>query len=66
MLEDMSARERWIKGRYYNDNRNKSLLTIGTPQEFRRVSSIVDADLLPETVRRVKLLKHSSDRPLGF
>ena len=66
MLEDMSARQRRTKGRYYNDHRNKSLLTIGTPQDFRRVSSIVDADLLPETVRRVKLLKHSSDRPLGF
>jgi len=66
MLEDMSARQRRTKGRYYNDHRNKNPLTIGTPQDFRRVSSIVDADLLPETLRRVKLLKHSSDRPLGF
>lgn len=62
----MSARQRRTKGRYYNDQRNKNPLTIGTPQDFRRVSSIVDADLLPETLRRVKLLKHSSDRPLGF
>lgn len=66
MLEDMSARQRRTKGRYYNDQRNKNPLTISTPQDFRRVSSIVDADLLPETLRRVKLLKHSSDRPLGF
>ena len=66
MLEDMSARQRRTKGRYYNEQRNKNPLTIGTPQDFRRVSSIVDADLLPETLRRVKLLKHSSDRPLGF
>ena len=65
MLEDMSARQRRTK-RYFNDQRNKNPLTIGTPQDFRRVSSIVDADLLPETLRRVKLLKHSSDRPLGF
>lgn len=62
----MSARQRRTKGRYFNDQRNKNPLSIGTPQDFRRVSSIVDADLLPETLRRVKLLKHSSDRPLGF
>lgn len=41
-------------------------IAIGGPVDFRVVSSIVDADLLPDTVRRVKLLKHSSDRPLGF
>ena len=41
-------------------------IAIGDPKNFRVVSSIVDADLLPDTVRRVKLLKHSSDRPLGF
>lgn len=41
-------------------------LSIGAPQDFRRVCAIVDADHLPDTVRRVKLLKHSSDRPLGF
>eukprot|EP00731_Ephydatia_muelleri_P026624 Em0018g724a len=40
--------------------------TIGAPQDFRRVAAIVDTDLLPDTVRRVKLLKQSSDRPLGF
>ena len=40
--------------------------TISAPQDFRRVCAIVDADHLPDTVRRVKLLKHSSDRPLGF
>lgn len=39
---------------------------ISTPQDFRRISSIVDADLLPETHRRVKLLKHASEKPLGF
>jgi partitioning defective protein 6 len=39
---------------------------ISTPQDFRRISSIVDADLLPETHRRVKLLKHATEKPLGF
>ncbi|KAK3716111.1 hypothetical protein QZH41_019643 [Actinostola sp. cb2023] len=47
----------------------KSLLNrvaISTPQDFRRVSAIVDVDILPETHRRVRLLKHNSDKPLGF
>lgn len=44
----------------------KSKYLISAPGDFRKVSSIVDADMLPDTVRRVKLLKHSSDRPLGF
>jgi hypothetical protein len=32
----------------------------------RQVSSIIDVDIVPETCRRVKLLKHGSDKPLGF
>ncbi len=47
------------------DTKRTSTL-ISAPQDFRRVCAIVDADMLPDTVRRVKLLKHSSDRPLGF
>ncbi|XP_061427900.1 partitioning defective 6 homolog beta [Lethenteron reissneri] len=39
---------------------------IGLPQDFRPVSSIIDADILPENVRRVKLYKQGSERPLGF
>uniref|UniRef100_UPI00358E595D partitioning defective 6 homolog beta-like n=1 Tax=Myxine glutinosa TaxID=7769 RepID=UPI00358E595D len=39
---------------------------ISLPQDFRPVSSIIDVDILPETVRRVKLYKQGSDRPLGF
>lgn len=31
-----------------------------------QVSAIIDVDILPETCRRVKLLKHGSDKPLGF
>jgi len=41
-------------------------LQISTPQDFRRVSQIIDVDILPETVRRVRLCKHNSDKPLGF
>jgi len=44
----------------------KSTLTISQPSEFRQVSAIIDVDLVPETCRRVKLLKHGSDKPLGF
>ncbi|KXJ17872.1 partitioning defective 6 homolog beta [Exaiptasia diaphana] len=50
-------------------HQNKSTLSrvnISTPQDFRRVSAIVDVDILPETHRRVRLLKHNSDKPLGF
>ncbi|EDO35316.1 predicted protein, partial [Nematostella vectensis] len=43
-----------------------SRVNISTPQDFRRVSAIVDVDILPETHRRVRLLKHNSDKPLGF
>jgi len=62
MLEDMNARSKKQKK---GDTKRASTL-ISAPQDFRRVCAIVDADMLPDTVRRVKLLKHSSDRPLGF
>lgn len=41
-------------------------LAISNPHDFRQVSAIIDVDLLPEAHRRVKLLKHGSDKPLGF
>lgn len=36
------------------------------PEDFRRVSAIIDVDIIPETHRRVKLMKNGSDKPLGF
>ncbi|XP_060726882.1 par-6 family cell polarity regulator gamma a isoform X1 [Tachysurus vachellii] len=39
---------------------------IGSPQNFRPVSSIIDVDILPECHRRVRLYHQGSDRPLGF
>lgn len=36
------------------------------PEDFRQVSQIIDVGPLPETCRRVRLIKHGSDRPLGF
>ncbi|KAL5263308.1 hypothetical protein ACHWQZ_G008628 [Mnemiopsis leidyi] len=41
-------------------------LQISAPKEFRQVSSVLDADSLPTWKRRVKLMKHASDKPLGF
>jgi len=41
-------------------------LAIGEPEDFRRVSSIIDVDILPPSQRRVRLMKNGSDRPLGF
>lgn len=41
-------------------------LTISNPKDFRAVSAIIDVDVVPDTCRRVKLLKHGSDKPLGF
>lgn len=41
-------------------------LAISQPQDFRTVSQIIDVDIVPETCRRVRLLKHGSDKPLGF
>lgn len=45
--------------------RNKNL-AISNPHDFRQVSAIIDVDIVPETCRRVRLLKHGSDKPLGF
>ncbi|XP_039262375.2 partitioning defective 6 homolog beta-like [Styela clava] len=39
---------------------------ISYPEDFRPVSAIIDVDILPETLRRVRLHKHGSDKPLGF
>lgn len=39
---------------------------ISKPHDFRQVSAIIDVDIVPETHRRVRLLKHGSDKPLGF
>ncbi|XP_073833864.1 partitioning defective protein 6 [Musca autumnalis] len=39
---------------------------ISMPHDFRQVSQIIDVHIVPETHRRVRLLKHGSDKPLGF
>lgn len=40
--------------------------SIGMPEDFRQVSSIIDVHLVPDSCRRVRIVKHGSDRPLGF
>uniref|UniRef100_A0A0M3II26 PDZ domain-containing protein n=1 Tax=Ascaris lumbricoides TaxID=6252 RepID=A0A0M3II26_ASCLU len=47
-------------------SKKKKKFTISNPQDFRRVSSIVDADILPQEYRRVKLCKYYNNKPLGF
>lgn len=44
----------------------KPRIKISLPEDFRRVSAIIDVDVVPETHRRVKLMKNGSDKPLGF
>ena len=33
---------------------------------LKQVSAIIDVDVVPDSCRRVRLLKHGSERPLGF
>lgn len=63
---DLMRREMELREKKGKKGPPRPNIAIGAPIDFRVVSAIVDADLLPDTVRRVKLLKHSSDRPLGF
>jgi hypothetical protein len=49
----------------HNNNNNKPFV-ISYPEDFRPVSAIIDVDLLPDTLRRVRLHKHKSSKPLGF
>lgn len=46
--------------------RGRHHISISLPEDFRQVSSIIDVDIVPETCRRVRLVKHGSDKPLGF
>ncbi|XP_071092038.1 partitioning defective 6 homolog beta-like isoform X1 [Haliotis cracherodii] len=49
-----------------DETQPKPRIHIGMPEDFRRVSAIIDVDIVPETLRRVKLMKNGSDKPLGF
>lgn len=50
----------------HNEPLPKPRPQISMPEDFRRVSAIIDVDIVPETHRRVKLMKNGSDKPLGF
>lgn len=47
-------------------DKNRKLHISFPLEDFRQVSSIIDVDIVPETCRRVRLVKHGSDKPLGF
>ena len=49
-----------------SDVKLRPAFAISLPEDFRRVSAIIDVDVIPETKRRVKLMKNGSDKPLGF
>ncbi|CAH1780418.1 unnamed protein product [Owenia fusiformis] len=51
---------------FSGDQPLKPHFNISLPEDFRRVSAIIDVDLIPETHRRVKLMKNGTDKPLGF
>jgi len=46
--------------------RPRPSIQISMPEDFRRVSAIIDVDVVPETHRRVKLMKNGTEKPLGF
>ncbi|RUS73386.1 hypothetical protein EGW08_018864, partial [Elysia chlorotica] len=48
------------------DTSPKPRIKISLMEDFRRVSAIIDVDIVPESHRRVKLMKNGSDKPLGF
>ncbi|KAJ0064889.1 hypothetical protein NL108_017290, partial [Boleophthalmus pectinirostris] len=48
------------------ESRRKPAVTISLPRDFRPVSSVIDVDVLPESLRRVRLFKHGLHKPLGF
>lgn len=45
---------------------NSSKPAIGAPEDFRQVSSIIEADKVRDSCRRVRISKRGSDKPLGF
>ena len=49
-----------------SEAKSRAPIPISFPEDFRRVSAIIDVDAIPETHRRVKLMKNGSDKPLGF
>ena len=55
-----------MSGSGVGDVRLRPSIAIGLPEDFRRVSAIIDVDILPETQRRVRFIKNGLDRPLGF
>ncbi|XP_007900785.1 par-6 family cell polarity regulator gamma a [Callorhinchus milii] len=62
----LTRRKKPLVGLRNDTLRKRSHISIGIPQDFRPVSSIIDVDILPETHRRVRLYKHGCEKPLGF
>ncbi|CAJ0560260.1 unnamed protein product, partial [Mesorhabditis spiculigera] len=61
-----SLEERFGYGLSETTLRKKKNISISAPQDFRRVSSIIDTDILPPEIVRVRLCKFHTNLPLGF
>ncbi|CAJ0586405.1 unnamed protein product, partial [Mesorhabditis spiculigera] len=61
-----SLEERFGYGLSETTLRKKKNISISAPQDFRRVSSIIDTDILPPEIVRVRLCKFHKNLPLGF
>lgn len=62
----LQRKKKGLAGLRATQQKSKTSLLIGFPQDFRQISSIIDVDILPETHRRVRLHKHGTHKPLGF
>ncbi len=62
MLSEIRIRERKVK-----KNPQRPKVEISSPlNDLHKTCAVIDVDLLPDTIRRVKLLKRASDEPLSF
>ncbi|TRZ02492.1 hypothetical protein DNTS_020629 [Danionella cerebrum] len=62
----LPRKKKGLAGLRQAPQKTKTGLLISLPLDFRQVSSIIDADILPETHLRVRLHKHGTHKPLGF
>ncbi|KAF0311335.1 Partitioning defective 6 gamma [Amphibalanus amphitrite] len=69
VLWDLSGQSTLKRGKFLPQligSPRVKLPAISYPENFRQVAQIIDVDSVPERCRRVRLLKHGSERPLGF
>ncbi|KPP62676.1 partitioning defective 6beta-like [Scleropages formosus] len=65
-FRDAPQGKKQVLGAVLRRARRKPPVVIGLPRDFRPVSAVLDADVLPAWLRRVRLHRRGSDHPLGF